>query len=196
MAIATGPVHELTAEEILGTVEEGRFELIDGELKEKTPMGAEANLLAIELIIRLTHHVRPARLGMVLGIETGFQIFPHETRRVRYPDVAFVPAEGLAVQKPPRGLVKVAPELVVEIVSPNDIAEDINTRLSDFLRAGVPLLWVVYPMTRQVHIFRTDGTANWMGTDGVLDGEDVLPGFSCPVAELFSVIDGDPGPSA
>jgi Uma2 family endonuclease len=196
MAIATGPVHELTAEEILGTVEEGRFELIDGELKEKTPMGAEANLMAIELIIRLTHHVRPARLGMVLGIETGFQIFPHESKRVRYPDVAFVPAERLPVQRPPRGLVKVAPELVVEVVSPNDIAEDINTRLSDFLRAGVPLFWVVYPMTRQVHIFRADGTANWLGPDGVLEGEDIVPGFSCTLRDLFSVIDGDPEPAA
>ncbi|QDV33118.1 Uma2 family endonuclease [Tautonia plasticadhaerens] len=192
MAIAPSVSNEPDAEELLRSVEEGRFELVDGELKEKTPMGAEANLLALDLLFRLTDHARRDRLGLVLGIETGFQIFPHEPRRVRYPDGAFVRAEKLAGQRPPRGLVKVAPELVIEVVSPNDLAEEVNARLSDYLRAGVPLLWLLYPLTRQAQVFRADGTANWIGPDGVLDGEDVLPGFSCSLRELFSVIDPEP----
>lgn len=194
MAIAPSPGRELSGEALLGSVKEGRFELIDGELREKAPKGAEAILVALELLIRLNAHVRADRLGLVLGIETGFQIFPHEPRRVRYPDGAFVRTDKPVDRKPPRGLVEVAPELVIEVVSPNDLAEEVDARRSDYLRAGVPLLWILYPLTRQAQVFRADGTAIWIGPDGALDGEDVLPGFSCSLREMFSVI--DPGPTA
>jgi len=181
-------------EDLLVSGREGRYELIDGQLREKPPMGIEANLVALELLRRLGNHVSPQRLGFVTGMEGGYQIFPHEPRRVRYPDGSFIRAGRLPGNKPPRGHSKIVPDLVIEVVSPNDLAEEIDERLTDFLRAGVSRFWVVYPLTRHVQVYRRDGSGLRIGPEGALDGEDVLPGFSCPLAELFAVIEGDPEP--
>ena len=88
------------------------------------------------------------------------------------------------------------PDIVIEVVSPHDLAEVVDERITDFLLAGVPLIWVVYPLTRHIVIYRSDGSGGWIGQDGVLSGENVLSGFTCPLRELFPAIEGDPQPSA
>ena len=82
---------------------------------------------------------------------------------------------------------KVAPDLVVEVISPNDLAADLAAKIRDFLNAGVPLIWVVNPESQDVArlSIRQDGDA-LQGGD-ILDGGDVLPGFRCPVADLFKI---------
>jgi Uma2 family endonuclease len=70
-------------------------------------------------------------------------------------------------------------------VSPNDLAEEINARINDYLGAGVKLLCVIYPDTQTVDIYRQDGTGGRLKADQELSGEDVVPGFRCPVADLF-----------
>ena len=75
--------------------------------------------------------------------------------------------------------------VAVEVVSPNDSAEDLEEKLDDYRTAGVPLIWVIYPELRKVKIFRHDGPAGELREDGVLSGEDVIPGFRCPVCEIL-----------
>jgi Uma2 family endonuclease len=79
-----------------------------------------------------------------------------------------------------------APDLVVEVVSPNDLAEDVETRVMDFVRVQVPLIWVLYPKTGCVRVLRKGGSASQLGATAELQGEDVLPGFRCQVEELFA----------
>jgi Uma2 family endonuclease len=129
---------------------------------------------------------------MVFDSNASYQAFPHEPRRVRYPDLSFIRRERVPVERMDRGHCRVAPDLAVEVVSPNDMAPEIDARVKDYLRAGTPLVWVVYPDTRSVDIFRGDGTGGWRLDDQELTGDDVLPGFACKVAELFR---GLPAPS-
>jgi Uma2 family endonuclease len=85
----------------------------------------------------------------------------------------------------PRGHVKLAPDLAVEVVSPIELYEEVEARVNEYLAAGVKLVWVVSPGSRTVLVRRPDGTCHAVGAAGELSGEDVLPGFACKVAELF-----------
>ena len=85
----------------------------------------------------------------------------------------------------PKGWVKIAPDLAVEVVSPNDTAEDLEEKLGDYRTAGVPLIWVIYPELRKVRIIRRDGSASELKEDDMLSGEDVIPGFRCPLREIL-----------
>jgi len=163
-------------------------EIIDGRPVEKPLMGVENSFLMMglhELFIR----AGARGLGLFLGSDAGYQIFADNPRRVRIPDLSFVRNGRLPGNKPPRqGYLKVIPDLVVEFVSPNDKAENVEIRLNDFLTAGVPLAWMVYPATRHVYVYHQGTPAHRLGPGDVLDGEDVLPGFSCPVSDIFASI--------
>ena len=92
-----------------------------------------------------------------------------------------VPEDGL-----PEGWLRVRPDLAVEIVSPNDLAQEINARVVGYLSVGVPLVWVLDPSTRLAQVYRQGGSAAWSIQTGELSGELVLPGFTCRVEELFA----------
>ncbi len=176
---------EYTPEDLLHLEDGPRCELVNGRLVEKA-MSMLAGRIGSRLNYLLTAYADPRGLGLAFDSSTGYQIFPHEPRRVRYPDVSYIrrerlPAEDLMA----RGHARVVPDLAVEVVSPNDLAPEIDARVKDYLRAGTPLVWVVYPETRSVDIFRGDGTGGWRLEDQELSGEAVLPGFACPVGELF-----------
>jgi Uma2 family endonuclease len=167
---------------------EQRYEWINGQLREKPPMGAEANRVATILVSLLNSFVTARRLGLVFSQECGYQIFEGEPKKVRKPDASFIPLGRLPGDRPPRGHVRVRPDLIVEVVSPNDSAEEIEARVDDYLRAGVKLLWVLYPATHAVWVLRADGSAARLSEGKELSGEDVVAGFSCRVAELFEGI--------
>lgn len=160
------------------------FEWIDGNAVEK-PMGAESGLVTANLTYSLNLVVRPAGLGYVFNSETGYQIFPGKPKQVRKPDLTFVARGRFPNDVIPRGNVRIPPDLAVEVISPNDIAEDFEERVDELMAAGVRLFWMVYPKTRSVWVLRKDGTANRLGATQDLSGEDVVPGFTCPVATLF-----------
>ena len=121
-------------------------------------------------------------MAWVFGSEGQYRCFADDPRRVRKPDVSVVLRERMP--KRPRGVCTIAPDLVVEVVSPRDIAEDIIARLEDFRAAGTKLVWVVYPEQRRVFVHSPNATKEF-GPDDVLDAEPVLHGFSVRVAELF-----------
>ena len=160
------------------------YELINGVLKEK-PMGAESDEISSTLNMLIKAFVRQNGLGHVYGSQTGYKCFIGKPKLVRKPDLSFVAAGRLPDDKTPKGDILIAPDLAVEVVSPNDTYEEVAVRIADLKSADVKLIWVISPETRTVLVRRLDGTCAEVGEAGTLSGEDVLPGFACPVAELF-----------
>jgi Uma2 family endonuclease len=173
-------------DDLLALADKDGYELIDGQLVEK-PMGAESSCVTAKLIVRLGAHIEGQRLGFVFDSECGYQkIFPNDPKRVRKPDVSFIARGRLPNDRPPRGHASIPPDLAVEVVSPNDIAEDIESRVDDFLGAGTKLMWVLYPATASVWVIRQDGSGARLKGTQELSGEDVIPGFACQAQALFS----------
>ncbi len=173
-----------TPDDLLQLSEPG-YELLDGHLVEKG-MGAKASAVGAALIMLLGPSVRAGRLGFVLeGEGGGYELFPGRNR-VRKPDVSFIRRGRLPDDVLPEGWVKIPPDLAVEVVSPNDKAEEIFAKAREWLDVGVRLLWLVSPTSRTVFVLRPDGRASWVGSGGTLGGEDVVPGFMCAVDDLFA----------
>ena len=173
-----------TPEDLLTIEDRPMPELVNGDFLERD-MGQESDAIALLIGSLLVVHVRANRLGLVNGSQASYRIFPDDPNRVRIPDVSFTRRERLPDGGPPRGHAKVAPDLVVKVVSPNDLAEPLQRKIDDYLAVGIPLVWVVYPECRTVLVHRPDGSANRLRVGDQLDGEDVVPGFRCEVAALF-----------
>ena len=180
-------IKRYTPEDLLAMPNSHGFDLVDGQLVERN-MGAESSWVAQQVNRRLGNYAEAEQQGLVLGPDCGYQIFPDEPNRVRFPDGSFIRHGRLPDDRPPRGHVRVAPDLVIEVISPNDLAWEIEAKVAEYLRAGVPLIWVFYPDTHTVWIYRTSGDATRLDVDQMLSGEDVLPGFTCAVADLFPAL--------
>ncbi len=163
------------------------LELIDGKWVEK-PMSNIAGIVEAAIAAVIYAHIRTGRLGMVLGPDAAYRLFGESSTRTRKPDASFVAAGRVTPSRDQDGYWPIAPDLAVEVTSPNDGAEDLEEKLDEYLRAGVRLVWVVYVQTRNVWAYRPDGTAKRYRSGDLLPGEDVLPGFAVPVAELFEGI--------
>ena len=161
------------------------YELIHGTWVEKPTMGLEASIVSNLLQEAITAHVRRGGLGTVAGSEGGYQLFPNLPKLIRKPDVSFVAKARMPSRKEVRGNGKFAPDFVAEVVSPNDECEALEQKIDEYLRAGVKLVWVVYPNTQVAYVYRPDGTAARKTVTESLDGETVLPGLTVPVADLF-----------
>lgn len=166
-----------------------RYELDDGELIEMTPAGDTHGILAAWLLYLIMSYVVPRDLGEVTAAETGFVLYTNpQTGRdtVRAPDVGFIAKARLTPRTDK--YFRLAPDFVIEVVSPNDAANQIRRKVRQYLRAGTKLIWVVYPDEddRSVDVFRPDQTLETFKVGDTLDGGDVLPGFSLSVSEMFS----------
>lgn len=173
-----------TPEDLLAMPDGHRFDLVDGQLVERH-MGAESSWVAQQVHHRLCSYAAATRQGLVLGPDGGYQIFPDAPNQVRFPDGSFIRAGRLPDDMPPRGHVRVVPDLVLEVVSPNDLAWEVDLKVSEYLQAGVPLVWVFYPDTRTVSVYRAHGQTARLGVGDTLSDAEVLPGFTCAVAEVF-----------
>jgi Uma2 family endonuclease len=162
-----------------------RLELSEGELIEMPPAGGEHGGVALNISHPVWAFVRQHDLGYVTAAETGYILYknPDGWDTVRAPDVGFVRRARLPDGLPP-GYIPFAPDLVVEVVSLNDPADEIQRRVSEYLRYGPTLVWVAYPRTRSV-VVHTPEKAVTVDIEGTLDGADVLPGFALPVREIF-----------
>jgi Uma2 family endonuclease len=169
------------------------YEVIDGQLVEK-PMGAESSMIAMTLVGHLQPFASSRKLGLVFGPDCGYQFQKNDPKKVRKPDVSFVAQGRLAGDRPPRGNITVAPDLAVEVVSPNDLVDDLDTRIEEYLSSNTRLLWIVFPLTASVLVLRQDGSGVRLRGGQSLSGEDVLPEFTCPVQALFA--DVSPAPAA
>src|SRR5918911_4455283 len=175
----------ITADELFMMPDDGqRHELVEGELRTMSPAGGEHGVVAARFLIVIDRHVQAGNLGYTFAAETGFKI-ARDPDTVRAPDVAFVAASRFAGGQLPKNFPELAPDLVVEVVSPGDRAEEVEEKLHDWLRAGVRLVLVAYPSTRSVTAYRSTTEVTVLREVDELDADDVLPGFRCAVRDLF-----------
>ena len=161
-----------------------RYELIEGGLIRAALAGFEHGVTAQNLAWRLGWYVQERGLGQVLAAGTGFQI-GYSPDTVRAPDVAFVLKSQLERCGLPASYFPEAPALVVEVVSPDDTAEKVDAKIRCWLSAGSELAWVVYPGGRTVTVYRSLDEIRVLTEQNQLDGENVVPGFQCRVADIF-----------
>jgi Uma2 family endonuclease len=161
-----------------------RHELIRGELTVMTPAGSEHGKIAGSVAILLGAHVRAKQLGEVLVAEPGFLI-ARNPDTVRAPDVAFISKEHVPASGLPKGYAPFAPDIAVEVLSPSDAQVDVEEKVDQWLKAGAALVWVVNPRGRTVTVHRSGRDPRVLRENDVLGGEEVCPGFSVRVADLF-----------
>jgi Uma2 family endonuclease len=188
-AVASEPNY--TPEDLLSMPDGGKgFELVNGRLVEKN-MGGFSSWVAGRILRLLATYGEDRSLGWVLESESGYQCFPDEPRKVRKPDVSFIRRGRLPDERIPDGYVRIVPDLAVEVVSPNDTAYEVDAKIQEYLAAGVPLVWVVNPEVRTIHIYRGDGSVERLREDEELTAPELLPELRCRVADLFT-----PAPAA
>lgn len=173
-----------TMDEFLALPDHNRYELVDGELVE-VPVSTYSSLVAGRTLTRLTNHCEAKNLGPVFPCDSYYQCFADRPRHARKPDVSFVRRERLPEDWQTDGYFTIPPDLAVEVVSPNDRAYEVEEKIQEYLDAGVILIWIIYPKERVVTVYRTDGSTTRLKETDMLDGEQVIPGFSCRVGELF-----------
>jgi Uma2 family endonuclease len=176
---------DVTPEELLAMPDGKHFELVDGVPVERTT-SLLAGLVESNVIHNLVGSCKGPDLGWVIGPSSGYRCFPWKPGKVRRPDVSFIARDHLpAPEQWSEGYITIPPDLAVEITSPTDKVYDLEEKIEEYLRAGVRLIWVIHPEVRVVKIFRADGSSARIRSGGELSGEDVVPGFRCPVASLF-----------
>jgi Uma2 family endonuclease len=177
----------LTLEELERTGgPEGRWELIDGEVVEMPPAGGKHSFVGVRMSWFIADFVYEHQLGFVFGADGGF-ILREEPLLLRVPDVAFVRTERLPANFDNGGFLRVAPDLVVEILSPSDRITEVLAKIVMWLEAGVALLWLVDPAAETVTVYRPGELPQTLTREQTLDGGDVLPGFTLAVSAIFAV---------
>lgn len=161
----------------------GRFELVEGEVVELTPPGFEHGDVAGNAFFAVKAYVKGQRLGRVV-MEAGF-FLRRGPDTVRGPDISYYSYERLPSDLRPKGYAEAAPDLAVEVVSPNDRSEEVEARIRELFEAGVARLWVVYPLTRTVHDWTGPASVGILEEPDTLEGDPQLPGFRMPVGTLF-----------
>lgn len=172
----------------LPSMDEPLFEIIDGVMKEKPPMGLFANILASFLANAINNFTLPKRMGMAIN-ETPYQIDAKNTRRpdVSYYEFAKFPSLEVLIQDPPN--FECSPNLAIEVISPSNTVAEMDERIDYFFNTGVQLVWVIHPQSEQVYVYVSKKDCKILEVGDVLDGGKVLPGFTLPVAELFNIAD-------
>lgn len=174
----------ITGEELARMPDLGSCELIDGRIVPMTPTGEEHGWVEGNVDEALRAFVRPRRLGRVLVGEVGIYT-RRNPDRVRAADVIYISRERYALRAEPGGYLDVAPELVVEVLSPRDAVMETSQKLREYFEIGVRLVWVVDPRARAVHAYRSLTDVRVFGEADLLPGDDVLPGLALRVAALF-----------
>jgi len=166
----------------------GRFELLDGRLVELSPAGHRHNELIVTIGAILFAWIRPRKLGVLAGGDTGV-LLRRNPDRVRAPDLCFTLAERLPNHRAQHAFTDIIPDFVVEIVSPNDTAGEVQQKVEEWLQAGVRLVWTVFPETHTVGVSTSLAATRYVHEGDLLDAEPVLPGFAVAVAELFAELE-------
>ena len=185
--MATTKPELLTAYDLLRLYSQGvRGELILGVLCKTMSVGGRHGETSMALGSEIRAFVRPRRLGRVAGTDAGVRL-SRDPDTVREPDVAYFSAEKLPLDITVSGYYEVVPDLVAEIVSPSDDPRQVHDKAQMWQNNGVPLVWEIDPDTRTVRVHRIGHPIVTLTEEDSLDGGDVLPGFSCPVVDIFEI---------
>jgi Uma2 family endonuclease len=159
---------------------EKEYEIVDGQPEEKEMPGARHGGVSARLIVELGMHIKINKLGGIYGPDTTFQIGKNE----RLPDVAFVAAERIPEEGEPEGKWAIAPDLAIEVISPNDLWEKLSRKIRDYFDAGVREVWLISPEFKTVTIYHSVTRTTILTEEDDLTTE-IIPGFRCKISDLF-----------
>jgi Uma2 family endonuclease len=173
---------ESQAESQLALDPEKHYEIVNGQPEEKEMAGAKHGGVGMRLGAEVWFHVRAHKLGCVYGPDTTFLIGGND----RLPGVAFVSATRIPAEGEPEGKWEIAPDLAVEVISPNDLYGRVEGKLWDYFAAGVRQVWLVSTARQTVTLYRSPTDSTVFTGDQELVSEDLLPGFRCRLGDIFS----------
>ena len=182
MAEMATPARRATEDDLRAIPDDGwKRELVDGEIVV-SPAGFRHGVVSVRLSARLLAFVEAQDLGYVVESSTGFRL---PGGNVRAPDVSFISNGRFEGGRIPEGFADGAPDLAVEVLSPDDQPRAVLDKVGEYLQAGVRLVWVIDPVAARAAVYRSPTDARELKAGDSLDGEDVLPGFRCGLAELL-----------
>jgi Uma2 family endonuclease len=174
-----------TDEEFIALSRDGhRYEIVNGELIDMGNSGAKHGNTCSDLMIVLGSHVRLNKLGVMFDSSTAFKM---KNGNKRSPDISFFAKERLqGLTELPDGFLEGAPDLAIEVLSPTNIIEEIETKIVEYFENDARLVWVINPRSHYILTYRSAQEPDrLLKSSDSLDGEDVVPGFTFPVADLF-----------
>ena len=175
----------VTAEELLKMPADGfRYELVRGELRRMAPAGYGHGVFAMSIGISLGAYVKANNLGEVCAAETGFRLGT-DPDHIRAPDTAFVRRERVEQIVDRSVFFPGAPDIAVEVISPNDLYTDVDEKVADWLDAGALVVILVDPRRRVVKVHRSITDIAVLTERDALDVDDVVPGWQMPISEIF-----------
>ena len=162
---------------------EKEYEIVNDIPEEKEMAGARHGRVGARLLTFINHHVITHDLGVVYGPDTTFKM----ERNERLPDVSFVSIDRIPEDGDPEGIWHLAPDLAVEVISPNDVYVKVMNKVFDYLDEGVKQVWLVSPEHKTVAIYYSMTEYKVLTENDLLTYEELLPGFSCKVGDLFAL---------
>ena len=162
---------------------EKEYEIVNGIPEEKEMAGARHGRVGARLLTFINHHVISHDLGIVYGPDTTFRM----ERNERLPDISFVSVDRIPEDGDPEGIWQIAPDLAVEVISPTDIYTKVMNKVFDYLDEGVNQVWLIYPERKTLTIYYSLTESKTLAENDLLTCEELLPGFSCKVGDLFTL---------
>jgi Uma2 family endonuclease len=175
----------MTAEELARLPDNGfQYELVRGVLHRMSPTNFEASNIAARLTVEIGIYVKALELGELTCGDGGYEL-ESDPDTVLAPDVAFVRAERLPSAEERQQFPPLSPDLVVEVILPSDRLRAVNKKVDRYLATGVQMVWVFNPRRKTVTVRRPNQPARVLRVGDMLDGEEILPDFHLPVADVF-----------
>jgi Uma2 family endonuclease len=164
-----------------------RYEIVNGVLVNMGNSGIEHGYIASILNILVGGYVLSHKLGIICDSSTAFKM---KAGNKRAPDLSFVSKMRLkGVKRLPKGFFEGAPDLAVEVISPSNTFEELHYKIVEYFENGCHLVWVIHPDEQSIMVYYHPHPDRLLKINDVLDGEQVIPGFTLPVADLFAELD-------
>ena len=177
---------KVTPEELLRMPDGGTCELVDGRIVEKN-VSVESSEVELDFGFVFKTFTRTHPVAKVYPQSLGYRCFGDAPDKIRKPDTTVVRIERVrALDDLNPGFMPIIPDLAVEVISPNDLAREVDEKVREYLEAGFPLVWVANPVTRAITVNPRDGKPVIFTAEDEITAEDALPGFRCKVAEFFA----------
>ena len=182
MTFADPPI--LSQNDIHRLEDEAGIEFVDGRIEEK-PVSIESSRVGARIMRLLSNEAETSGAAEVFDPSLGYKVYPEDPAKFRKPDASVIRAERMVRVDRSVGFSHIPADLVIEVISPTDLAYGVAEKVDEYLRYGFALTWVVFPNTRSVAVYRADGSAALVRGDAEITGESALPGFRCKASAFF-----------